>query len=434
MFAFLISSVICDCFFEDGNWYCNQVEQVEYQNIGTSGTYQRVTYMDGNSGQCNKEGHSYNGNFAPLNEEFSYHFRGPLNLKKFAVYYPDGNKYNRKTYYNAETKQADNIVFTNAMGGTAGSGVWSPNFGNSISFAASDGKAGAGSPQTLNDVTLPSTSEFHIWSGEKCEGNDCGYYLPGIPAYHGFKGSRVVLMQFKMPHDYSGNDMPAIWSLNAQIPRTQQYGDCSCWSTGCGEYDLFEVVTNNQEKMISHIHTAQGGNPPNKVPGGGAGNQDYFIRPTNNYMTGAVIYYEDGSKTTIIDVTSKNLNFGDSYSMSDVEGWRSSKGSVAYGMNSNSDNLNSNYDLNSDNTSMKCDFCRKLSQQLIEAFEDGLSEQQIIDQFTNACSYTGNMKSQCESFVTLYLPKFIEQLKTSIAKISAGRLCTFIHLCERKRV
>jgi hypothetical protein len=32
-------------------------------------------------------------------------------------------------------------------------------------------------------------------------------------------------------------DEPAIWMLNAQIPRTTQYGpsDCSCWESGCGE-------------------------------------------------------------------------------------------------------------------------------------------------------------------------------------------------------
>lgn len=32
-------------------------------------------------------------------------------------------------------------------------------------------------------------------------------------------------------------DMPAVWMLNANIPRTAQYGPkgCSCWESGCGE-------------------------------------------------------------------------------------------------------------------------------------------------------------------------------------------------------
>ena len=59
----------------------------------------------------------------------------------------------------------------------------------------------------------------------------------------GFDGTdKVFLFEFMMPMDPSSHgkyesDMPAIWMLNAQIPRTTQYGPstCSCWVTGCGE-------------------------------------------------------------------------------------------------------------------------------------------------------------------------------------------------------
>lgn len=34
-------------------------------------------------------------------------------------------------------------------------------------------------------------------------------------------------------------DQPAIWMLNANIPRTIEYGladgNCNCWESGCGE-------------------------------------------------------------------------------------------------------------------------------------------------------------------------------------------------------
>jgi hypothetical protein len=60
----------------------------------------------------------------------------------------------------------------------------------------------------------------------------------------GFGGAdKVLLIEFSMPSDpgsitgtYAG-DMPAIWMLNAQIPRTTQYGpsNCNCWQSGCGE-------------------------------------------------------------------------------------------------------------------------------------------------------------------------------------------------------
>jgi len=32
-------------------------------------------------------------------------------------------------------------------------------------------------------------------------------------------------------------DQPAVWMLNANIPRTIEYGEasCSCWESGCGE-------------------------------------------------------------------------------------------------------------------------------------------------------------------------------------------------------
>jgi hypothetical protein len=43
-------------------------------------------------------------------------------------------------------------------------------------------KAGCAQPEILADITIPSNTEFMIFSDEKCDG-DCGYYRPEIPAY-----------------------------------------------------------------------------------------------------------------------------------------------------------------------------------------------------------------------------------------------------------
>jgi len=42
--------------------------------------------------------------------------------------------------------------------------------------------SGSAKPEILADITLPSNTEFAIFSDQKCDG-DCGYYRPGIPAY-----------------------------------------------------------------------------------------------------------------------------------------------------------------------------------------------------------------------------------------------------------
>lgn len=52
-----------------GNWYCQAVTTVQYTNLGTSGTYDKVTNMDSTTGSCSSSSYSYSGNIAPLNEE-----------------------------------------------------------------------------------------------------------------------------------------------------------------------------------------------------------------------------------------------------------------------------------------------------------------------------------------------------------------------------
>lgn len=220
---------------------------------------------------------------------------------------------------------ADNLVFMNYYGGS-GSGVWSAGLGNSLSYSNSDCSGGSANPVALGSSLVPSNNEYIIFSGEKCSGNDCGYYREGIPAYHGFGGSnKIFVFEFEMPTDNAGGlngDMPAVWLLNAKIPRTLQYGNaqCSCWSTGCGELDLFEILAPGSDKMICHLHDGQGASGNN----GGGGSADFFARPTLGSFKAAAVFV--GSSIHILEVSD---NFGSSLDEATVQKWINQPGSLA---------------------------------------------------------------------------------------------------------
>jgi len=405
--------------------YCNDVPAIRYDNIGFSGTYKDVSFMDPESCKCEFKEKSFGGGLAPLDEELSLHVRGPIKLKKVAVYQlssnkkkreehlahlkrhahghmhkralvhttvtatvtvtadeiaatpapaakgaenkgdkaagadkndnaevlapaavtgkasittraaqpsaspskPKGNgKWQRVGYYDAAAQKSEGLVFMNHKGGQ-GSGGFDKCWGNSLSYASSDLASGASSPQVLKDMFFPSDVEFVIFSDQKCSGNDCGYHYPGIPAYHGFGGKHKVFMfEFQMPEQHSGglnSNMPAIWTLNAKIPRTAQYGACSCWDSGCGELDLFEVLQGAPNELKSHYHSKQGASGP--MGYGGGGSRDYVARPYNKFIKGAVVF--DGNKAADILVLPDNFDFAESLDDSDFAP-TSSKASV----------------------------------------------------------------------------------------------------------
>lgn len=435
-----ILSVEASCSYDGGNYYCSETTKVVYKGIGFSGSYQDVTNMDESSGSCTQQSYSFSGNLSPLDEELSVHFRGPLKLLQFGVYYPSGSnskakrevedcntqhihhKHKRATEVvqvtqtvlvdgngntvtsqttetatvddNAQQQQdtsssssssaaagttsitnlagqgkayrsistssaptttssdssssetasadgawerdtyytpgnADNCVFLNYYGGS-GSGVWSSKFGNSLSYANSDNSGGSSSAVALEEVTIGSNTEFVVMSGQECSGNSCGYYRDGTVAYHGFNGSeKIFIFEFEMPSDGSSGynaDMPAVWLLNAKIPRTLQYGDssCSCWKTGCGELDLFEILSSGSDKLISHLHDGQGAS--SNTNNGGGGSQDYFARPTSGSLKAAVIFTSNEIHIVQVD---DSTDFGSSLDEDTVNSWLQQSGSAA---------------------------------------------------------------------------------------------------------
>jgi hypothetical protein len=124
-------------------------------------------------------------------------------------------------------------------------------------------------------------------------------------------------MEFSMPLDgdtgFNG-DMPAIWMLNAQIPRTLQYGSasCSCWESGCGEFDIMEVLSSGSTYCKSTFHT--------NTPGG---DSDYITRPTSGTMKLAVIF-SSSSSTAHIQVLDDSVNFSSSLTAAQIETFCSS--------------------------------------------------------------------------------------------------------------
>ncbi|KAF5092537.1 hypothetical protein D0Z00_004535 [Geotrichum galactomycetum] len=442
-----------------GNYYCNEVSQVKYTNIGFQGSYNEVVSFDTNTCSCSSKPVTFSGTLAPFDQELSVHFRGPLELKQFAQYsFSSGNKrkrhlhhvhkrdvdeyetvyvtenlaitttvygnaapaaatpesvspnvkpqensqqssaklestpskqdssspavkvfsvhsnvapaassasavtsspaavssslastasksttskkssasgagWSRDSYYNSKSSSASGVVFLNNLGGVNGSGVWDSCFGNSLSYCGSDGVSAAQEPTTLSDIFLPSNKEFTIFSDRACSGDSCGYYRPGTPAYHGFGGAtKVFLFEFKMPLDPNSDaqinaDMPAIWFLNAQIPRTLQYGngECSCWGSGCGEFDVFEILNSGNKWLTSHLHSGQGSSDPSGSYGGG-GTPDYIMRPIDSSMKAAVVF-EEGSIT--ISVLDDDASFDEFLSSETLSGWVKEKEDVA---------------------------------------------------------------------------------------------------------
>jgi hypothetical protein len=106
-------------------------------------------------------------------------------------------------------------------------------------------------------------------------------------------------------------DMPAIWLLNAQIPWTAQYGplDCSCWGTGCGEFDIVETLASGDMRCKSTLHT--------NTPGG---DSDYIVRPHDDSspMKLAVLFIS-ASSSIQITVLDSSVEFSPSLTATQVD-------------------------------------------------------------------------------------------------------------------
>ena len=234
---------------------------------------------------------------------------------------PAAGSWQRAAYYSSTSQQSSGLTFLNNLGGQ-GSGVWDETFGNSLSYASSSGTAAASTPQILSDTILPDVTEISIWSASACGTNgdtsSCGYYRPNTTAYHGFAGdTKLFLMEFSMP--YTGSraweaDMPAIWALNANIPRTEQYGNCSSWGTGGGEWDILEVLESGSNQATTTFHGSN--NKGYEFP-------EYFERPGDGTIKVAVMF-DGSSQSGSIKILDDGTDFEEALDQDTVSGWLSS--------------------------------------------------------------------------------------------------------------
>jgi hypothetical protein len=98
--------------------------------------------------------------------------------------------------------------------------------------------------------------------------------------------------------------------LNAKIPRTLQYGkpDCSCWKTGCGEFDIAETLHSGSNYLKSTLHT----NEP-------AGDSDYILRPTTKTLKLAVIFKSNDAEIHI-EVLPDSTVFSSQMTSAEIDG------------------------------------------------------------------------------------------------------------------
>lgn len=313
------------------------VDKIVFKNVGFSGYYYDVeSFSDITSSNCecklSSSYTSFEGSNSPLDEELSVHLRGPISLKGFGYYVTadlSSGTWERLAHYDAESQNATNVTFMK------NGGDYSPCAGYALTYLSSNGTGTATESTVLeSDNLIESNQEYTIFSSSKCGSSsalgDCGFYRDGIPAYHGFAGTtKMFLFEFQMPEatdnsDTTYHNMPAIWFLNAKIPRTSQYNantSCSCWESGCGELDIFEVLNSTKPLQLdTTIHDYQGTDDIQT----GLEAADYFTRDTNGTMRGGVVFTSDGTITVFMD---SNLSIDDSVAASDVSSWISSASS-----------------------------------------------------------------------------------------------------------
>lgn len=308
-----------------------KVSVIEFDNFGYSGSYNLVSELnDVDSDKCSckldTQVTKFLGANSPMAEEVSVHFRGPLTLSKFGFYVADSKgDWNKQAFYDGSN--STNVTFVTSAGKN------SSCLGKALTYADSDGVSKADKATLLDKNTLiNSQDEYAIFSSVKCGdsgvGKDCGVYRSGIPAYHGFYGTtKMFLFEFTMPKEskvkkseVSNYDMPAIWLLNAHIPRTAQYSldaNCSCWRSGCGEFDIFEVKNTTQStvnKLFSTIHDYQG---TDDIETGIQAN-GFIPRDTESTMVGGVVFNSDGKAQVFL---SNSTSFDDTVSNDDVTSW-----------------------------------------------------------------------------------------------------------------
>ncbi|KAF3040125.1 target of Sbf [Didymella heteroderae] len=217
--------------------------------------------------------------------------------------------------------EATGFSFLANLGDPRQSGTFDYAFGNSLSFVTPAGNVVAPESEPFDGTLDTSEYEIAVFSDKECDIN-CPYWRPNATSHYAWSGSsKAFFIEFQMDHyknrgsDYGLiSDAPAWWFLNAAIPRVLQYGNdrnnvpCSCWSTGCGEFDAFEVLGTGEERAKSTLHR-QG-----NLEGG---DSNYFKRPVGTTLKFAVIWHFPHITARVLDA---DFEFADALTEDQIDG------------------------------------------------------------------------------------------------------------------
>ncbi|EGZ26765.1 hypothetical protein PHYSODRAFT_553148 [Phytophthora sojae] len=290
-----------------------------------AGTYGKVTAMS----SCTTEDVSVSDPVGPFSEEVSMVFRGPLNIYNIAVFNAtSGSDWTKVSSYSQNGTQ-ENMVFMNNLNidytgadsspqgySTAdgsGTATESTTFGGSLADA-SDASVTGGGP------CVSTGCEVNVMTETNCADEDgcIGYY--DDMGFHGWDGGmKMFVTKVQMPTGSIVN-RPAIWMLNAQVVRANQYG-CNCRGEGseggCGELDIAEVIETNtdKDKVSTHYYFYDGSVSP--------GGDNYAVRPTDSAVTYVTIIDNSSTGTIkIIELGGDDFDFDvDAVSADQVTSW-----------------------------------------------------------------------------------------------------------------
>jgi len=287
--------------------------------IPNSGTWDQCADP---ASKCLKTPVSVSGPLAPFNEDLTVAFRGPMTVYHVAVYEPSGGVWNRVSDW-TQGNLGSNL---NWMGNA---GEWSICHGNGQSFISTDGRAAATSPVAFSGV-LGNDINVNIMSNTACMSVPVGTSNDNCPgfergtAYLGWTGNacgeKMFAFQVQMAEDTSGsnnNNLPAIWMLNGQVVRTNQWG-CNCrgmgGAGGCGELDVVEAIPGRSAlDLTSTLYGFKQSLSAGTV----------FPRRTTSRTTYLTIFNGSGTGSiSIMEIPS--FSFAGSITHSDVASWTSS--------------------------------------------------------------------------------------------------------------
>lgn len=278
------------------------------QDAGGPGSYNMVTDF----ATCSKTPQSTSNPVSPLDDDVTLVFRGPMNIYNIAVFDGTSGSWNKVSSY-AKGGSATNMVFLNNRNVDFG-GQSSPE-----GFSTADGKgsakestpfqgslAAASNPNSQSMYADEKTgAEVHVMTSKRCgqDGECKGYYDKDGTAFHGWGGAKKIFVtKVDMPQGGAPN-LPAIWMLNAQIVRSNQY-QCNCRGMGkgggCGELDIAEVIEKDTSVVATHYYFYEGGSAP--------GHDSFGKRPVDGPTTYVTII-DESYGVKVLEIGADDFDF-----------------------------------------------------------------------------------------------------------------------------